>query len=46
MFLSGVEAVPTRINVVKVVVKFLRENIFARFGMLRAVISDHGNLKL
>ena len=30
-----VEAVPTRTNAAKVVVKFLRENIFARFGMPR-----------
>jgi len=37
-----VEAVPTRTNAAKVVVKFLRENIFARFGMPRAIISDQG----
>ena len=28
-----VEAIPSRTNDAKVVVKFLRENIFARFGM-------------
>jgi len=37
-----VEAIPTRTNEAKVVVKFLRENIFARFGMPRAIISDQG----
>jgi len=37
-----VEAVPSRINDAKVVVKFLRKNIFARFRMLYAIISDHG----
>jgi len=34
------EAIPTRTNDAKVVVKFLRKNIFARFGMPRAIISD------
>ena len=38
-----VEAIPSRTNDAKVVVKFLRENIFARFGMPRAIISDQGN---
>ena len=37
-----VEAIPSRTNDTKVVVKFLRENIFARFGMLRTIISDQG----
>ena len=37
-----VEAIPSRTNDAKVVVKFLRENIFARFGMTRAIISDQG----
>ena len=37
-----VEAIPSRTNDAKVVVKFLRENIFARFGMPRAIISDQG----
>ena len=40
--MKWVEAVPTRTNAAKVVVKFLRENIFARFGMPRAIISDQG----
>ena len=35
-----VEAIPSRTNEAKVVVKFLRENIFARFCMHRAIISD------
>jgi len=37
-----VEAIPSRTNDAKAVVKFLRENIFARFGMPRAIISDQG----
>ena len=37
-----VEAIPTGTNVANVVVKFLRENIFARFGIPRAIISDQG----
>ena len=36
-----VEAIPSRTNEAKVVVKFLRENIFARFSIPRAIISDH-----
>ena len=35
-----VEAIPASTNAAKVVVKFLRENIFARFHMSRAIISD------
>jgi len=35
-----VEAIPSMTNKAKVIVKFLRENIFARFGMPRAIISD------
>ena len=35
-----VNVIPTRTNDVKVVIKFLKENIFARFGMARAIISD------
>ena len=35
-----VEAVATRTNNHKVVVKFIQENIFSRFGMPRAIISD------
>ena len=30
------------INDAKVVVKFLREHIFSRFGMASTIISDHG----
>ncbi|XP_058758788.1 uncharacterized protein LOC131632039 [Vicia villosa] len=37
-----VEAVALPTNDAKVVVKFLRENIFARFGVPRALISDEG----
>ena len=37
-----VKVIPSRTNEAKVVVKFLRENIFARSGMLHAVISDQG----
>ena len=37
-----VEAIPTKTNDRHVVVKFLKENIFARFGMPRAIISDQG----
>jgi len=36
-----VEAIPTRTNDAKVVMKFLRENIFAIFGMPRTIINDH-----
>ena len=37
------EAIPTRTNDNKVVCKFLKEVIFARFGMPRAIISDGGS---
>ena len=37
-----VEAVACKTNDNKVVVKFLKENIFARFGVPRAIISDNG----
>ena len=37
------EAIPTRTNDHKVVLKFLKEHIFSRFGMPRAIIS-HGGL--
>ena len=36
------EAIPLRTIDAKVVVKFLREKIFARFGLPRAIISDQG----
>ena len=36
------EAIPTRSNNHKVVVKFLKENIFSQFRTLKVVISDQG----
>ena len=36
-----VEAIPRKINGNKVVVKFLKENIFSHFGTPRAIISDN-----
>jgi hypothetical protein len=38
-----VEAVPSKTNGHKVVVKFLQDNIFTRFGTPRAIISDGGS---
>ena len=38
-----VEAIPTKTNDHKVVLKVLRDNIFTRFGTPRAVISDGGS---
>ena len=37
-----VEAIPTRTNDHKVVLKFIKEHIFSRFGVPRAIISDFG----
>ncbi|KAL6347189.1 hypothetical protein AAG906_012770 [Vitis piasezkii] len=37
-----VEAIPCRTNDHKVVLKFLKENIFSRFGVPKAIISDGG----
>ena len=37
-----VEAIPTRTNDHKIVLKILKEHIFSRFGMPRAIISDGG----
>ena len=37
-----VEAIPSRTNVNKVVIKFLKENIFSCFGTSRVIISDNG----
>ena len=37
-----VEAMACKTNDHRVVLKFLRENIFSRFGVLRAIISDGG----
>ena len=38
-----VEAIACKSNDHKVVLKFLKENIFSRFGILRAIISDSGS---
>jgi len=37
-----VEVIPYKTNDNKVVVKFLKENIFSRFGTPRTIISDNG----
>jgi hypothetical protein len=37
-----IEAVATKTNDHKIVVKFIQTNIFSRFGMPRAIISDGG----
>ena len=37
-----IEAIPSKTNDAKVVVKFLMENIFTRFSISRAIISDQG----
>ena len=36
------KAIPCKTNDSKVVVKFLKENIFSHFGIPRAIISDNG----
>ena len=38
-----VEAIPTRTNDSRVVCDFVRKNIFTRFGISRALISDGGS---
>jgi hypothetical protein len=38
-----VEAIPSKTNDHKVVVKFLQDNIFAKFGTPRAIICDEGS---
>ena len=38
-----VEVMPTKTNDKNVVVKFLKQNIFSRFGTPRAIISDNGS---
>ena len=38
-----VEAVPCRATDHMVVLKFLKENIFSRFGVPKAIISDEGS---
>jgi hypothetical protein len=37
-----IEAIPSRNNDHKTVIKFLKENILSRFGIPRAMISDSG----
>ena len=37
-----VEAIPCKTNDIKVVLKFLKENVFFRFGVPKAIISDGG----
>ena len=37
-----VKAMPTRPTEARTIVKFLRENIFSRYGMPKAIISDQG----
>ena len=37
-----VEAIPCKTNDHKVVLKFLKENVFSRFGLPKAIISDGG----
>ena len=36
------EAIPCKNNDHKIVLKFLKENVLSRFGILRAIISDGG----
>jgi len=38
-----VEVIPTRTNEARVVIKFLRENIFSKYGIPHAIISDQAN---
>ena len=40
---KGVEAVPCRAADHKAVLKFLKQNIFSRFGVPKAIISDGGS---
>ncbi|RDX96122.1 hypothetical protein CR513_21251, partial [Mucuna pruriens] len=42
-FSRCVEAKATRTNDVKAVVSFLKSNIFCKFGVLKALISDQGS---
>ncbi|RVW81560.1 hypothetical protein CK203_049471 [Vitis vinifera] len=41
-----VEAIPYKHNDHRVVLKFLKENIFSRFGVPKAIISDGGQVEL
>ena len=38
-----VEAIPCKSNDNRVVLKFFKANIFSRFGVLKAIISDGGS---
>ena len=38
-----VEAIPCKTNYHRVVLKFLKENVFSRFGVPKAIISNGGN---
>jgi hypothetical protein len=40
--LKWIEAIPSRNNDHKTMIKFLKKNIFSRFGIPRAMISDGG----
>ncbi|RVW11846.1 Gag-Pol polyprotein [Vitis vinifera] len=42
MFAKWVEAIPCKQNDHRVVLKFLKENIFSRFGVPKAIFSDGG----
>ena len=39
-----IEAIPCRNNDAKTVQRFLKENLFSRFGTPRAIISDGGHI--
>ncbi|RVW82032.1 Pol polyprotein [Vitis vinifera] len=42
MFLNGLRQSPVNTMITEVVLKFLKENIFSRFGVPKAIISDGG----
>ena len=37
-----VKAIPCKTNYHRVVIKFLKENVFSRYGVLKTIISDGG----
>ncbi|RDX87015.1 hypothetical protein CR513_31571, partial [Mucuna pruriens] len=43
LVMDYVEAIATKTNDAKVVVDFLKSNIFCRFGVLKALMSEHGS---
>ncbi|RDY10477.1 Gag-Pol polyprotein, partial [Mucuna pruriens] len=43
VFMCRVEAISTKTNDAKVIVDFLKSNIFYRFGVLKVLISDQGS---